>query len=77
VKGALALEVVEAPEHAHQRVVCRLDRDVVQLVPSHVGKSRTTSRDLEACGSQQQGVEPRDRGVTLRPGGAQVAQPRP
>ena len=69
---AFALEVVEPSEDAHQRVVGRLEREVVQLVTPDVGESRTTSRHLEARGSEQQGVEPADRGVPVRP--AQVAQ---
>ena len=73
VKRLRAAEVVEAPQHAHQRVVGRLERNVVELVPAEVGQRRAPASDLEARRAEEQRMQARDRLVTNGAVGAQVA----
>ena len=47
-EAAVAAEVVEAPQHAHQRVVGGLHGDVVELVAAQVRQRRPAAGDLEA-----------------------------
>ena len=58
---AAALEVVEAREHAHQGVIRRLERDVVELAAAQVRKRALPAVDLESSGAQQQRVQPGNR----------------
>ena len=57
-------EVVEAPEHAHQRVVGCLESDVVELRSPQVRHRRLPATDLESRSAKQERVEPLDRFVT-------------
>jgi hypothetical protein len=45
-EAAFAAELVEAPEHADERIVCRLERDVVEFVAAQVRQCRPASSDL-------------------------------
>jgi hypothetical protein len=66
-EAALAAEVVEFPEHRHQRVVGALERDVVEVAAPEVWERRPAPSDLEPRRPQQQLVELGDR---LVPDGA-------
>jgi hypothetical protein len=56
-----AAVVVEPGEDAHQRVVRRLERDVVELVAAEVRKHRPAAGNLEPCGAEQKRVHAFDR----------------
>ena len=49
-------EVVEAPEHAHQRVVGRLEGDVVELRSAQVRQRSLPATDLESRSPQQESM---------------------
>ena len=70
-------EVVEPREHAHQSVVRRLERDVVELAAAQVREHPLPAADLESCAAQQQRVQPRDRLVARRPLAAKARRATP
>ena len=70
-------EVVEPPEHAHQRVVCGLEGDVVELAAAEVWQRRLAATDLESRTPQQERVEPLDRFVPSRALAAEAREPFP
>ena len=70
-------EVVEAPEHAHQRVVGRLESDVVELAAAEVRKRRLPAADLESRAAKEERVQPLDRFVTGLALGAEAREPFP
>ena len=71
----LAPKVVEAPQDAHQRVVGRLERDVVELVPAQRAEHRPPACDLEPRGAQEQRVQALQRVVPHRPGRPERLEP--
>src|SRR5919206_3724841 len=60
-EAAGAAEVVEAREHAHERVVRGLERDLVELVAAQVRQRLPTARDLVPGGAQQERVQASNR----------------
>src|SRR5919109_4478920 len=60
-EAARAAEVVEAREHAHERVVRRFQGDLLQLVSPQVRQRRPAPGDLEPRRAQKERVQARDR----------------
>ena len=74
-EAAVAAEVVEPPEHAHQRVVGGLHGDVGELVAAQVRERGAAAGHLEAGRAQQQGMQAPHGVVVDRAPAPEAAEP--